>query len=60
MIVGKLVWQEEVRKEDISCSDDSGRILSLRALQDTLEGNYAHSIFILLSWRTRFEQKTHI
>ena len=37
MIVGKLVWQqEEVRKEDSStalCSDNSGRILYLRALQ---------------------------
>ena len=35
MIGGKLVWQqEEARKEDIQyCSDDSGRILYLRALQ---------------------------
>ena len=36
MIVGNLVWQqEEVRKGEISkyCSDNSGRILDLRALQ---------------------------
>ena len=35
MIVGKLFWlQEKDRKEDIStCSDDSGTILYLRALQ---------------------------
>ena len=35
MSVGNLVWQEEVRKGDISqyCSDNSGTILYLRALQ---------------------------
>ena len=35
MIDGKLVWlQEEVRREDISiATDDSGKILYLRALQ---------------------------
>ena len=34
MSVGKLVWQqEEVRKEDQYCSDNSGTILYLRALQ---------------------------
>ena len=43
MNVGKLVWQqEEVRKEDQYCPDDSGKILYLRALQGHSGSNLIH------------------
>ena len=44
MIVGKLVWlQEEIRKERYQyCSDDSGKILYLRALQGHSGNNLIH------------------
>ena len=41
MIDGNLVWQqEEVRKGDQYCSENSGRILYLRALQGHSGNNF--------------------